>query len=55
MGVAGDPMLPHHSYEEAVGRPLFLIPGMYIKQRSNLIMFMNLSILDFRDAKIAPK
>ncbi len=27
MGVAGDPMLRHHTCETAAGRPVFLIPG----------------------------
>jgi hypothetical protein len=26
MGIAGDPMLRHHTCEEAIGRPVFLMP-----------------------------
>ena len=33
MGIAGDPMLRHHSCETAAGRPVFLIPGDVYKAR----------------------
>ena len=34
MGIAGDPMLRHHTCETAVGHPVFLIPGdVYIAKK----------------------
>jgi hypothetical protein len=34
MGIAGDPMLRHHTCEEAVGQPVFLIPGdVYVAKK----------------------
>jgi hypothetical protein len=34
MGVASDPMLRHHTCEEAAGQPVFLIPGdVYVAKK----------------------
>jgi hypothetical protein len=34
MGIAGDPMLRHHTCEEAVGHPVFLVPGdVYVAKK----------------------
>ena len=34
MGIAGDPMLRHHTCETAVGHPVFLIPGdLYLAKK----------------------
>ena len=34
MGKVGDPMLRHHTCEEAIGRPVFLIPGdVYVAKK----------------------
>jgi hypothetical protein len=34
MGIAGDPKLRHHTCEETVGHPVFLIPGdVYVAKK----------------------
>jgi hypothetical protein len=35
MGIAGDPMLRHHTYETVVGHPVFLIPGVVYHASKN--------------------
>jgi len=36
MGIAGDPLLRHHTCEIAVGRPVFLIPGSVYDAQINI-------------------
>jgi hypothetical protein len=38
MGIAGEPKLRHHTYEEVLGNPVFLVPGdVYVAKNSSFL------------------